>query len=151
MGAPRPSGSSERLIDGVHDLCGLEFIEARAAAADMAFATFEGTRHAWQGILDDPDIAAVLDRAAGGPGLGEPADWPRAPDAGVHRAEQCDRRASSCGGEMRRRCVGTDINPRLCQQVHRLRPFQLMDFGHATPDVFKIVALSFAGTADRND
>ncbi len=103
-------GSGERLVDCRHHLLGLELVETNAAAADVAFAAFEGARHARQGILHDPDIALVLDGAARLPWRRQSANRPWSPDARVHGAEQRDGRASGRRGKMRRRRVGTDVN-----------------------------------------
>src|SRR5262245_14064532 len=81
--APR---SSERLIGCRQHLGGHEFVEADAAAADMALAAFEGARHARQGVLHDPDVPTVLDCAACLPRRSEPADRPRTPHARIRRS-----------------------------------------------------------------
>src|SRR6188508_1123494 len=131
-------GSGERLVDSRYYLLGLELVETGAAAVDVAFAAFEGARHARQGILHHPNIALVLDGAARGPWCRKSANRPRSPDARIHRPEQSDRRASGCGGKMRRRRVGSDIDSSVGQEFHRLRPLQLMEFAGAPPDLFEI-------------
>src|SRR6188508_2194177 len=80
-------GSGERLVDGCYYLLGLELIETGAAAVDVAFAAFEGARHARQGILHNPDIPLILDSATRLPRRCQPANRPRPPDARVHGAE----------------------------------------------------------------
>src|SRR5262245_58982394 len=102
-------GLGERLVDGRYYLLRLKFVETNAAAAYVAFAAFEGARHARQGILHDPDIALVLYGAARLPRSGKAANRPWAPDSRVHGSEQRDGRASGCSGEMGRRCVWSDI------------------------------------------
>ncbi len=63
----RGKWSGQSAIDRSHDLICFEFVEADAAAADMAFATFEGTGQARQGVLHNPHIAVVLNCAAWSP------------------------------------------------------------------------------------
>src|SRR5262245_29975476 len=80
--------SSERLVGRRQDLRRRELVETHAAAADVAFAAFEGARHAGQGVLYNPDIAAVLDCAAFVPRGREPTNRPRTPHAWVRRPKQ---------------------------------------------------------------
>ncbi len=71
----------QRLIDCRHDLAGGQLIETLAVAVEPALAAFQLARQAWQRILHQPDIAALLDGAGGGPGLIEPADAATVPTA----------------------------------------------------------------------
>ena len=123
----RRCGQARAWSMAVSTCSGVKFVEARAAAADIALATFEGAGHARQRILHDPDIAAVLNRAARRPRCCESADRPRSPDAWIRRAKQGDRPTSGGGGKMRHRCVGPDIDARPRKQIHHLGPLNLMN------------------------
>src|SRR5262245_60838469 len=102
--------SSERLVGRGQYLRGHEFVEARAATADMALATFEGAGHTRQRVLHDPDIPSVLDYAASLPWSFKSANRPRSPDTRIRGAKQGNSFASGSGGQMRDRCVGSDID-----------------------------------------
>src|SRR5262245_64656041 len=52
---------------------------------------------------------------------------------------------------MGRRCIWSDIYAGVRQQLHGLRPFQLMKFTDAVPDIFEITALGFTWAADSDD
>src|SRR5512143_4020550 len=132
--------SSEGLVDSRQHLLGHEFVEARAAAADMALATFEGAGHARQRILHNPDITAILDRAAGRPRCCKSADRPGSPDTWIGGAKQGDRPASGGGGKVSDRCVGSEVDTRPREQTHHLGPFHLMNSSDAVPDVLEIAA-----------
>ena len=145
------SGLGQRLIGGGQHLLGAQFLQADAFAADMPLAALEGAGQARQRILHDPDVAAILDRAARLPRRVHAADRPGSPDAGIGRPEQRHRRAARGGGEMGDRGVGPDIDARACEQRDVARPRQRMDGGGALPQRFEIAALRRVGPAGRDD
>ena len=117
----------------------------------MPLAALEGAGQAGQRILHDPDVAAILDRAARLPRRIHAADRPGSPDARIGRPEQRHRRAAGGGGEMGDRGVGADVDSRAREQRGIARPRQRMDGGDALPERFEIAALGSVGSAGRDD
>src|SRR5262249_57714739 len=116
----------------------------------MALAAFERAGHARQGVLHDPDITSVLNCASCLPRLREPADRPWSPDTRIRGAKQRNGPASCSGSKVRDRSVGSDIDARLRQQAHHLRPLHLMNGDDVAPDFLKVAPLGLTRTTDRN-
>ena len=89
----------QRLIDRGHDLIDRKLIETLAVAVEPALAAFLLARQARQRILHQPDIAAALDRAGGGPRAIETA----APATAPKGADRSGRRARPSACRWRRR------------------------------------------------
>src|SRR5215510_2078791 len=146
----RAMRSSERLVGRRQYLLGSELVKTYAAAEDMAFATFEGARHAGQGVLHNPDVAPVLDCAACVPRRRKSANRPRTPHAWIRRPKHGNGLAARRGGKMGHRCVGPYKEARTFEQIHHAGPFHLMNCSNAAPDFFEIATLGRTGSADRD-
>ena len=107
---------TERLIHGREHLRNGEFIEALAAAVEMAFAAELLAGQARQGILHHPDVTATLDCAGVIPRPRKASHRPRADQSRAGRTVKGHSGATTRGGQMGDRGIRPDIDGSAAQE-----------------------------------
>src|SRR5215469_18069182 len=106
--AKRPA--RERGLNGGQHLAGRKLVKAAAETVDVMLAADALAGKTGERVLDDPHVAAALNRPGVVPGLRHPVDRPWADAARACGPVKTDRRAAAGRRQVRHRRVGTDID-----------------------------------------